>query len=339
MNSISGNFPIINTNKISSPQQINTQAASAQETEHSVSDSFIPSATESERIEAIPSFAHNEESLNPASLSADSACQVSSSLSGNAGSLISSLKEKLFLGIESLKEFISDKFGSSTNVSTGAIIIEHVGDLTNIPDIIPDEETLALADAYGAINGNSENGIQGLHKQLDSMKKSKLLQRKPVAESSMTLAQKTALYSYTGNAYTSINKALWHHDEDKIQSLKPIIDKASEALETLPSYKGKVFRGTSLYGADLTKYIPGAKMQYAGFTSTSTAALGKFKGNTEIMIDCLKSGSAGKDISAFSAFPNEKEILFPPDSNFIVISHKEKDGRHFIHLKELPKEK
>lgn len=229
--------------------------------------------------------------------------------------------------------------------------IHNIGEMISPPEIVPDKETKDLTRSFGALTAITgslpeeekeqllmESGKRNLDDTLESMQSLRYLQRPALRNSGMTLAQKTALFAYTGDAYAEINTALRKHDTEKVEMLRPLIDRTVEALDTLPSYSGKVYRGAEMPQAFFDEHKPGAKVTYDAFTSTSTKSLLSFKGNTEIMIDALPEDSAGKDIQKFSKFPHEKEILFPPGTDFIVLSHTEKDGRHFIHLKELPRQ-
>ncbi len=215
-----------------------------------------------------------------------------------------------------------------------------------------DDETKGLTKAFGAIKESTagmspeeaEKTLQSAgEKCLDNfvteMEMDGYMDRPAVKNSGMSLAQKVSLFAYTSWAYANINTALRTGDTERVDQMRPVIDKAVEALDKLPSHKGKVYRGAKMPQEFFDEHQPGAKVRYKAFTSTSEKSnLGTFKGNTELTIDCLPENSAGKGISELSLFQSESEVLFPPDTDFIVVSHTIKDGTHFIHMKELPKQ-
>ncbi|MCQ2736604.1 MAG: ADP-ribosyltransferase domain-containing protein [bacterium] len=251
--------------------------------------------------------------------------------------------------IESIIPAISSSSATAADTAGAAGSIKeflHPGTIT------PDADTKAMTEAFGALTaitgGLSEkdasallqkSGERNLNETLDDMKDLRYMQRSAVKNSGMTLAEKTALFAYTGDAYAPLNTALRTHDTEKVSKMQPLIDNTVAALDKLPPYKGTtVYRGAEMPQAFFDEHKPGAKVTYSAFTSTSTKALPGFKGNTALTIDCAGDRGRGKDIKEFSKFEYESEILFPPDSEFIVISHTVKDGKHFIHMKEVPKQ-
>jgi hypothetical protein len=114
------------------------------------------------------------------------------------------------------------------------------------------------------------------------------------------------------------------------------IDALHGALKKLPTYEGPVVRGTDLPPEVLDQYQPGQVVTESAFTSTTTdpavARSPTFTGNVEFRI----MSSSGRDISSLSMFPHEQEILFPPDTEFEVISRTEDPltGRTIIVMAE-----
>ncbi|MFB6324862.1 ADP-ribosyltransferase domain-containing protein [Pantoea deleyi] len=66
-----------------------------------------------------------------------------------------------------------------------------------------------------------------------------------------------------------------------------------------------------------------------GFMSTS--AKEPFTGSVLINI----KGVSGKDISFFSEFPKEAEVLYPPGIKFKVIDRVDSDGKIFLNYEEV----
>ncbi len=94
------------------------------------------------------------------------------------------------------------------------------------------------------------------------------------------------------------------------------VDALNQALEKLPPYNGPVVRGTDLPPDVLAQYQPGAVVTESAFFSTSmdpaVAQSTAFAGNVEFRI----LSRTGRDISSFSMFPSEQEVLFPTGVRF-----------------------
>ncbi len=89
------------------------------------------------------------------------------------------------------------------------------------------------------------------------------------------------------------------------------VEALNRALEKLPPHIGPVFRGTDLPADVLARYQPDAVVTERAFLSTSmdpaVAQSSAFAGNVEFRI----LSKTGRDISSFSLFPSEQEVLFP----------------------------
>jgi hypothetical protein len=105
---------------------------------------------------------------------------------------------------------------------------------------------------------------------------------------------------------------------DASQQLR--VQALNNALAKLPPYEGPVIRGTNLPPEVLAKYRPGEVITEDAFLSTSmntgVARSPTFAGNVEFRI----LSKSGRDISSFSVFPDEAEVLFPTGTRFYVAS-------------------
>ena len=70
-------------------------------------------------------------------------------------------------------------------------------------------------------------------------------------------------------------------------------------------------------------------MQDKAFVSTS----GSEAFHDEVMFTI--EGVSGRDVSLLSDYPDEKEILFQPDTRFEVVEREERDGVTHIRLREV----
>ncbi|OBG30628.1 ADP-ribosyltransferase [Mycobacterium sp. E3198] len=128
----------------------------------------------------------------------------------------------------------------------------------------------------------------------------------------------SALSHYTGFGYSDLNDALRSDALDASQHAR--VEALKSALNKLPPYEGPVVRGTNLPPEALAQYRPGEFIIEKGFMSTTVntavARSPTFAGNVEFRI----LSSTGRDISSFSTFPAEQEILFPAGTRFYVVS-------------------
>lgn len=150
---------------------------------------------------------------------------------------------------------------------------------------------------------------------------------------------------YTTGAHEQINAALRGEEP-----LTPQIIKTAEAVNKgllkLPSYQGVSYRVVDFddqnkLDAFLNAHQVGNKVRYRAFTSTSLDPniwggrnlSTKFRTRVTIKVN----GKTGKDIAAYSRYPDEKEILFPMKSRFIVTkAEKNSSGGYDIEMEEAP---
>ncbi|ORV55905.1 hypothetical protein AWC05_12085 [Mycobacterium florentinum] len=139
----------------------------------------------------------------------------------------------------------------------------------------------------------------------------------PNAHMPWNSTHQAALADYTGSGYTDLNYALRNGTLDASQAAR--IDALNRALEKLPKYEGTVIRGSDLPDEALAQYKPGEVFTELGFLSTTTdvavARSPVFSGNVEFQI----VSTSGRDVSSYSMFPEEQEILFPSGTRFYVV--------------------
>ena len=132
------------------------------------------------------------------------------------------------------------------------------------------------------------------------------------------------LSSYTGDRFLSLNEAARNNkltNEDRRE-----IEKVSKALDKLPNWSGSVYRGVTpnrLGDIDgiMGQFKPGSAVSFPGFTSSSTKqSVGRnyagFNGIGGVTIG-IKSKS-GKVVFPISRNPQEREVIFKPNSRFRV---------------------
>jgi hypothetical protein len=150
----------------------------------------------------------------------------------------------------------------------------------------------------------------------------------------------TTLNQYTQQDYSSINRVLRygkHHE-----SAEQII----EDLQNVKCFKGTVYRGLTLDKSEISTHFKVGKVyRDMGFMSTSKKEVIAQKFNClgvplsrtdNRSITLVIESKTGRDVSKFSQYPEEQEVLFLPLTGFEVISI-EKDGweEYTIVLKEI----
>ncbi|GAB0104454.1 hypothetical protein JMUB6875_34280 [Nocardia sp. JMUB6875] len=138
----------------------------------------------------------------------------------------------------------------------------------------------------------------------------------PDREQALTPDEQEAVHRYTdpdADVFSDLNHRLRNGLELEPEQQKLVADITS-GLEKLPAYDGTVWRGTHLTPEQIARYVPGEKVTEASFTSTSRDPRRIFTSKVEFIIH----SESGRDISALSARPSEKEVLFKPGTTFEV---------------------
>lgn len=116
--------------------------------------------------------------------------------------------------------------------------------------------------------------------------------------------------------YRVLNSVLASRNQGDLEVWKPFLFYLLSALAKLPNYSGTVYRAIDKPLLSLSKqYKTGSNVVWPSFTSTSKNRdiMSNFSGKSEgtwMSIDVVE----GKDISTFSLFPDESEILLLPNS-------------------------
>jgi hypothetical protein len=150
----------------------------------------------------------------------------------------------------------------------------------------------------------------------------------------LTSEDLSALNNYTGLGHEDLNDALRTNTVDASQHAR--VEALNRALEKLPPHIGTVVRGTDLPVDVFERYQPDAVVTEYAFISASkepaVAQSSAFAGNVEFRI----LSRSGRDISSFSLFPGEQEVLFPNGMQFYVVDRKSDPdtGRTIIEMIE-----
>ena len=160
----------------------------------------------------------------------------------------------------------------------------------------------------------------------------------PDAPNDLTHDEREALLDYTGGAHRLLNSGLRSGGPLWPSSLNDLDANLSHALDKLPDYDGRSYRGTNLRQEVLDSMQPGGTHTDPGYLSSSTdinmAESFRDRGDSNALITI--DGKTGTDIEPFSSNRGESEILFTGGTTFEVVSKTQNPhGVWEIHLREL----
>ncbi len=125
-----------------------------------------------------------------------------------------------------------------------------------------------------------------------------------------------------GSFYTALNAVLRNQNREMIKPFKHVIWLLMWALKACPPCDDVVFRGVKL---DISgDYIVGRTVYWQQFSScTKNEEILKqdnFLGTsgTRVMFEITPTCQRARSISAISVYPGEEEVLFPPNTPFLV---------------------
>ena len=155
-----------------------------------------------------------------------------------------------------------------------------------------------------------------------------------------------ALVAYTydhgggqpGNLYFELSRALRSRKPaERARALSHYLFFLLRGLEKLPAVKGVVYRGYPDRATTTAHYKVGRPIQWGAFASTSRdrTATYKFTDKSTGVIFKLTI-SSGREVSRYSYFQGEQEVLISPQARFTVASaaYVAPDGFTYIDMVE-----
>jgi len=146
--------------------------------------------------------------------------------------------------------------------------------------------------------------------------------RPPIANTTFDEAAAIQLYTQQSCLYPRLNSALREHaNPEKLAPFLPYLKLLLTGLNKLPLVRAQVYRGVALDLHEQYNQLEGKVFTWWAFSSTtrnkklmcSSGFLGNGQSRTLFTIDAI-----GVDIAAFSAFPNESELLLLPGTSLTV---------------------
>ena len=153
---------------------------------------------------------------------------------------------------------------------------------------------------------------------------------------------KTCIHLYTRESflYHVLNTALRDGDHSKVDTLGPLCFLIRDHSRTCKDFTGTVYRGMQLSPTEIQMYRKaiGSWHTWPSYSSTSkNRNMADFRGNTLFIIQIVQMNFTlprAFDISKFSQFPCEEEVLLPAGTSFQVISvQSDPREKYIIHVK------
>lgn len=145
----------------------------------------------------------------------------------------------------------------------------------------------------------------------------------------------TAIWGYTTDLYKVLNTPLRSGGYATNLKLQAYVEAAQLGLSKMPKFKGLTSRGMTIAPGQLDKvlaaYRPGMLVEESAFISTSAGSKAAFGGNIIIRIQ----SKTGVDVSAYSRYPGEREVLYMPGTRHRVLSVEKMGDKHIITMEEV----
>ena len=143
------------------------------------------------------------------------------------------------------------------------------------------------------------------------------------------------------NLYHQLNVVLRQREEAAMARIKPYLAFLRRGLAALPAVEDTVFRGLrgTPEAMDMIRanYTVGKSIHWSAFTSTTLDILKAkdFTGGPGGILFRIKITS-GRSVNAYSAHPDESEILLSPNSKLVVFTgcSLHRDGYYYVDLVE-----
>jgi len=153
---------------------------------------------------------------------------------------------------------------------------------------------------------------------------------------SLTKDEQRAISSYVSSEGYILNEKLRSgglSDSDDLQWIE-MMSNMDTAIEKFPLYQGDISRSVHLRGNEIDSFLashqPGDSISYKAYTSFTFGRTHFQDANVQIY---LFGSIKGRDISSYRSAENE--VIFPRNSEFLIVRLEEEDGRYKIYLEEM----
>ena len=155
----------------------------------------------------------------------------------------------------------------------------------------------------------------------------------------LSVYEKALIFKYSYDGYEELNEHLRVQEGNNTTEFGILLD---HCLTKLPNFEGLVYRGANLTRNELKKYKDGAEsgtpIIEPTFVSTSKSRLIAMQFGANILFRIYSR--KGKEIEKIAKFgkynpPNEKEVLFRPNSSFRVLDEREQGNYTLITMEEI----
>ncbi|KAL4497863.1 hypothetical protein ABPG72_000618 [Tetrahymena utriculariae] len=153
------------------------------------------------------------------------------------------------------------------------------------------------------------------------------------------------LWSEESKFFKIFNQVLITANEKAMSYFRHLVFRYFQIFQSkkYPYYTGTVYRGIQVTNDQLQSLLQfvGETIYFTTFLSTTKSRDRAFNGNVLFEIETISKGTMDKlifnqnvDISSFSVFPNEQEVLFLPLDVFTVKSHRVEGNLNIFHVVE-----
>ena len=143
-----------------------------------------------------------------------------------------------------------------------------------------------------------------------------------------------ALKRYLADDFETIDAALRNLDPAKLAALDGYIRLVTYSLFELPSFRGIVYRGTSVPAEASANYIPGTVVFEHAFIRATADPSRRFPGDTTFVIASIN----GRDVSDVAPEREAREVLFFTGTRFKVLAVETDDvfDHRVVYLADIP---
>ena len=227
------------------------------------------------------------------------------------------------------------------------VVKEDGGPRNPLRGMFPQDAPVPTMEKAMAPLAASHPGLQGLvataNDQVDFKQLTKKYPRLTHDECAAVVFYSIEATPRDESPYFAVNAALRARDRSAVAPWKDYIWLLLNALRKLPATDAtSVYRGCQGTPAEMNLRLePGGRLVWSGFSSTAknVALMNEFLGESgdRVMFDIQLTEASGRDISDFSMFPHEVEVLLPPNVKLEFVGNFNAGNRlTMVQLRQLP---
>ncbi|AYV83447.1 MAG: ankyrin repeat protein [Hyperionvirus sp.] len=225
-------------------------------------------------------------------------------------------------------------------MNTTALVVDKEADPINLHTKMSQNYLLKIKSELIAVMNKSTESSQSLLGLIEKMKSNKavvtgaqmlneaavhMISLIATDESKLDPIHMLCIYLYTGNlaVYNQVNIAMTEWNKNRLW--QPFVISMMQGMKSLPSYKGECYRCVDTK-FDEKDYALGTEIRWSSFSiATREYSYAKELITNKRGIVFIVQSTTGRDISKYSKFTIDREIIFQPGTKFRIISHYKAD--------------